>query len=179
VKVKGKIIGSVIVDKSLIEPNPPCDKCEFKDTWICKRFFTLEDILPYVLGRRIICVEFSSHEELKEWAVFWLDELYRRYGWDVIPIASYHCDLCGNPKKYCLSEFCGWRILESLKEKGKPKGGYKKFWWCSYYLYIRLPVEFRGYTRMCYLVRNQPEYSHLPESLRRILLKERREWLKM
>ena len=172
--VRGKIIGEVKLDKSLlILSGDPCSNCKYKDTWICRRFFTREDILPYLQNRKIIAVRFLSHKELIEWAWYWMDRFYRMYGWDTIPIASFHCDICGNIDKYCGKRMCLWRIEQTWK-KPNPKAGYKKFWWCSKYLYIQLPEKWQKNNIMCYLVRDTKPYEWLGKLKDRIVEEEKK-----
>jgi len=160
IKVRGIVIGEVKLSSELIYSGDPCKDCQYRNTWICKRFFTREDILPFLQNRKLVAVQFVDHNELINWSWYWMDRLYRMYGWDTIPIASFHCDICGNPDKYCGERFCKWRVINTF-DKPTPKAGYKKFWWCSKYFFIRLPEKWQKLNVMVYLVRDTRPYEWL------------------
>ena len=171
-RVRGVVIGERPA-LALVVDGDPCQSCRYRNTWICKRFFTKMDILPYLESRKVVAVRFASHRELLSWAWWWADHFYRMYGWDTIPIAAFHCDICGDPDKYCGERFCKWRVLQTWS-RPTPKPGYKKFWWCSRYLYIELPREWQRDNIMCYLVRDTEPYSWLGKLAEKVREEEKR-----
>lgn len=142
-----RYIGNILKEKQANE----CLQCPLKNTFVCRRFFTFDDVKKELLdkGCVLLTVKFNSEKEAIKYCGSWEDALTRLFGWKIVPLHNFHCKICKFPEKYCNDEGCKYNMMKNLHRKNR-KLGYKKLYFCSNYLFVDLPYDYGEY--MHYLV---------------------------